>query len=102
MHAVCKVPFCHTQYNKKAVFLEFYCLLSIYFWGRVFDNLGGAGEQIKILGHLFTPGFQAKILINLHFFRDKNWSSLKYDMVISKTACMFTSHLSVILTTFIF
>ena len=55
MHAVCKVPFCHTQYNKKAVFLEFYCLLSIYFWGRVFDNLGGAGEQIKILGHLFTP-----------------------------------------------
>jgi hypothetical protein len=53
---VCKVPFCHTQYNKKAVFLEFYCLLSIYFWGRVFDNLGGAGEQIKILGHLFTPG----------------------------------------------
>ena len=56
MHAVCKVPFCHPQYNKKAVFLEFYCLLSIYFWGRVFDNLGGAGEQIKILGHLFTPG----------------------------------------------
>ena len=55
MHAVCKVPFCHPQYNKKAVFLEFYCLLSIYFWGRVFDNLGGAGEQIKILGHLFTP-----------------------------------------------
>ena len=55
MHAVCKVPFCHPQYNKKAVFLEFYCVLSIYFWGRVFDNLGGAGEQIKILGHLFTP-----------------------------------------------
>ena len=55
MHAVCKVPFCHTQYNEKAVFLEFYCLLSIYFWGRVFDNLRGAGEQIKILGHLFTP-----------------------------------------------
>ena len=53
---MCKVPFCHPQYNKKAVFLEFYCLLSIYFWGRVFDNLGGAGEQIKILGHLFTPG----------------------------------------------
>ena len=52
---MCKVPFCHPQYNKKAVFLEFYCLLSIYFWGRVFDNLGGAGEQIKILGHLFTP-----------------------------------------------
>ena len=50
-----KVPFCHPQYNKKAVFLEFYCLLSIYFWGRVFDNLGGAGEQIKILVHLFTP-----------------------------------------------
>ena len=55
MHAVCKVPFCHPQYNKKAVFLEFYSVLLIYFWGRVFDNLGGAGEQIKILGHLFTP-----------------------------------------------
>ena len=45
---------------KKAVFLEFYCLLSIYFWGRVFDNLGGAGEQIKILGHLFTPAIWRK------------------------------------------
>ena len=46
-----------SQYNEKVVFLEFYYLLSLYFWGRVFDNLGGAGEQIKILGHLFTPDF---------------------------------------------
>ena len=68
MHAVCKVPFCHTQYNEKAVFLEFYCLLSIYFWGRVFDNLGGAGEQIKILGHLFTP--DVTILCNICGFGD--------------------------------
>ena len=70
MHAVCKVPFCHPQYNKKAVFLEFYCLLSIYFWGRVFDNLGGAGEQIKILGYLFTPEFPygADFHISTYFF----------------------------------